>query len=133
MSEIQFEVGDRVWSFSKREWGNVFQIDPNSTVNVHFESGYFWRPTSDLFFEEIPIPESARVRPKPKHRFTPGDPVCVRQRDTWYPRAFDSQRADGKFICRASSCPTEVGVWPECVPYDRILLGFDAVEEKNNE
>lgn len=138
MSEIKFELDDRVWSFRSRDWGSVVELDDRDQpgtfkIKVQFAKYGAWCEADDLFFEEIIIPESARTRPKPKHEFKPGDPVCVRGFDfqfgKWYPRAFESKRADGKFICRASSCPNEIGVWAECVPYDRTLLGFDAEEK----
>lgn len=135
MSKIKFEIGDRVWSEADKRWGKIAdapQMFPFVMVHLDNEDVYCARFPGLLFFEEIHIPESARTRPTPKYTFTPGEPVCVRSSHsgTWYLRAFTSQRADGKFICRASSCPTDTGVWTECEPYDRTLLGFDAATER---
>ncbi len=69
----------------------------------------------------------------PKHEFKPGDPVCVRRSSKnalWLLRAFVEER-NGEFVC-VSGRGWQDG-WPECVPYDPTLLGFDAVEEKNDE
>lgn len=69
----------------------------------------------------------------PKHEFKPGDPVCVRRSSKnalWLLRAFVEER-NGEFVC-VSGRGWQDG-WPECVPYDPTLLGFDAAEEKNDE
>ncbi|MBK8150836.1 MAG: hypothetical protein IPK58_22195 [Acidobacteria bacterium] len=141
MSEMNFRVGDRVWSFSTRKWGKVIDTDSCHSATamefeVEFEDGSTsWHGFDDLFFEEIVIPESARTRPTPKHVFKPGDPVCVKGvRGVWYCRVFKSIGPDGEFLCVSNADPCDGGApWPECRPYDRTLLGFDAVEEKNNE
>lgn len=66
MNEIKFQVDDRVWSFSRQEWGEVREIGQQGMVIVVFGPHDFgWFDPSTLFFEEIPIPESARTRPKP--------------------------------------------------------------------
>ncbi len=129
----QFEVGDRVWSFRYRDWGKVLESN-DFDIKIEFErEGIEWCEVEDLFFEEIVIPESARVRPIPKHELKPGQPVCVKLKASrnWHIRAFVKERDDGTFICTAGGGTGRNAVWPQCVPYDRTLLGFDA--EKNNE
>ena len=69
-----FKVGDRVWLYGLRIWGTVTKVskEPNSPypVRVEFEDGKAFSFTSDgkfisentyrdLYFEEIPIPDSA--------------------------------------------------------------------------
>ncbi len=141
MNEMKFEVGDRVWSFEDNVWVTVVDIEKvyPDTVRVCFDNEpnrWILRPKRFLFFEEIVIPPSARTRPKPKHEFTPGDVVCVRGNGItqWHVRAFTGYE-HGMFKARVSEPGASLGdgYWPECVPYDRTLLGFDAVEEKNDE
>lgn len=135
MNEIKFEVGDQVWAFSRQEWGEVREIGHQGMVMVVFGPHNFgWFEPSTLFFEEIVIPESARIRPTPKYVFKPGEPVCVRSGGIWHCRVFVSINEKGRFICRSSADPTsDLGTWLECEPYDQTLLGFDANEGENNE
>ena len=134
MNEMQFEKGDRVFHVAHR-WCEVIARASDGLIKVWLsrngttEIEYF--DPRELFFEEIVIPESARTRPK--HAFKPGDPVCVRRSSKnalWLLRAFVEER-NGEFVC-VSGRGWQDG-WPECVPYDPTLLGFDAVEEKNDE
>ncbi len=137
MNEIQFEKGDRVWSIRHQRWGvvqkreGIYGISSGVLVCFYEDKDTLIDPDW-LVFEEIIIPPSARTRPKPKHEFKPGDPVCVRGDDQdWHLRAFDREQ-DGRFLCYQGNADLEYD-WLECVPYDRTLLGFDAVEEKNDE
>ena len=138
MSEqIQFEIGDRVWSFRYKDWGKIVDIDDpdNYPIKVEFErESTEWCEVDDIYFEEIVIPESARVRPIPKHEFKPGQPVCVKLKASrnWHIRAFVKERGDGTFICTAGGGTGRNAVWPQCVPYDRTLLGFGAVGEEGD-
>ncbi len=141
MSEMNFRVGDRVWSFSTRKWGKVIDTDSCHSATamefeVEFEDGSTsWHGFDDLFFEEIVIPESARTRPTPKHVFKPGDPVCVRQADNypWQIRAFIKDSDTDGWCVTSSDARERSSYWQQCVAYDRTLLGFDAVEEKNDD
>lgn len=84
-----FEVGDRVFSTS-RGWGVVDRISNGEVypVVVKFDRDQLVTYTGDgkqfqsalrtLFFEEIPIPESALVR---KHRHKKGDLVWYKPSD----------------------------------------------------
>ncbi len=135
MSELKFEIGDRVWSFKYKDWGKVVDIDEDEgnypPIQVEFQrESTQWCETDDVFFEEIRIPPSARTRPKPKHEFKPGDPVCVKGvKGVWHCRVFKSIGPDGEFLCVLNADPCDGGApWPECRPYDRTLLGFDAGE-----
>lgn len=133
MNEIKFEIGDRVWSFRSRRWGSVVKLDDRDQpgtfkIQVQFAKYVAWCEADDLFFEEIPIPESARTRPTPKYQFQPGEPVCVCDGKTWHIRAFTREAGNGTFEARANSYEPSDN-WPECVPYDRTLLGFDAEEK----
>ncbi|MBK8150828.1 MAG: hypothetical protein IPK58_22155 [Acidobacteria bacterium] len=70
MSEqIQFELGDRVWSILRRQWGTVDRYEPDREdwVWVKFDLTKDLAITgcdvNELFFKEIHIPKAARVRP----------------------------------------------------------------------
>ncbi|MBK8150827.1 MAG: hypothetical protein IPK58_22150 [Acidobacteria bacterium] len=132
MSEqIQFEVGDRVWSFSRQEWGEVREIGQQGMVMVVFGPHNFgWFDPSTLFFEEIVIPPSARTRPKLK-QFKPGDVVLVEN--------FEGQ-PELRVVVRSDVVTAVLRVLGRpsydynhallrIQPYDRTLLGFDAVED----
>ncbi len=135
MDESEFEKGDRVWSFSNRQWATIIDINPNAIelqVYVRLDSNrYVWCVTGDLVFEEIPIPESARTRAKPKHEFKPGDVVLA--------EGFEGQPELRVFV-RSNVISAVLRVLgtlsydyeqalSRIQPYDRTLLGFDAVEE----
>ncbi len=95
MNEMNFEVGDRVWSFKYKDWGKVVDIDEDEgnypPIQVEFQrESTQWCETDDVFFEEIVIPPSARVRPKPKHDLKIDDRVLVRDTgdEDWSKRHF---------------------------------------------
>ena len=127
MSEqIQFEIGDRVWSVLRRQWGDV--DEHNGYVWVRFDgddTNLARCDAEELFFEEIVIPPSARTRPTPKHEFKPGDPVCVRNKGEWAIRAFVREIKDGKGVECVNYDSGKPIAWSECRPYDRTLLGFE--------
>ena len=133
MSEqIQFEIGDRVWSFSRQERGEVREIGQQGMVMVVFGPHNFgWFDPSTLFFEEIVIPPSARTRPTPKHEFKPGD-VVLAEGFAGQPELRVFVRSDvGSAVLRNLGTPSYdyEQALSRVKPYDRTLLGFDAVEE----
>ncbi len=69
MSEqIQFEIGDRVWSLLDDELGTVVEVEAVMWVCLRLDSKEHLvskRHHKTVFFEKIVIPESARTR-KPK-------------------------------------------------------------------
>ena len=135
MSEIR--VGDRVWAFSTRKWGKVIDTDSCHSATamefeVEFEDGSTsWHGFDDLFFEEIVIPPSARTRPTPKHEFKPGD-VVLAEGFAGQPELRVFVRSDvGSAVLRNLGTPSYdyEQALSRVKPYDRTLLGFDAVEE----
>lgn len=75
MIKDRFETGDRVWTFSNG-WGHVVRVtNERYSVRVQFENEdtvtytedgrlYEYDKNTSLFFDEIPIPETALRRPK---------------------------------------------------------------------
>lgn len=120
-----FRVGDRVWDF-QFGWGRINEIAVDAyPVGVYFDErpGIEWFSKDGkyedheslhrtLFFEEIPIPESAIKRPWTPE---PGEWVAVKNSmdSCWHIREFVKQE-DSSFVCKApivGNCS-----WHECRP-----------------
>lgn len=82
MEKDEFQVDDRVWD-RVWGWGTITSMTARSVddIYVYFDRGVGeFRPASCLFFEEVPIPESALRRPEPpqpKYDFQRGDVILV--------------------------------------------------------
>lgn len=130
MSKIQFGIDDQVWSFKYKKWGKIVDIeefyDPSIEVDFGDETIY-WCDKGDLFFEEIVIPESAKIRPQPKHVFKPGDVVLARQACGLCLLVVNHVLADGlilqKIEGRYSYEYAKINI-EDVQPYDSTLIGF---------
>lgn len=135
--DIIFEVGDRVWSFSRREWGTVKDLDDESIgcIYVKFDSVtyHFSCLKRDLFFEEFIVPESARVRPQPKHEFKPGEVVMAKGFEGQTELRVFVRSKGGSVVLRALGIDNYDYEHPlsRIKPYDKTILGFDADEGGN--
>ena len=111
-------------------WVKIVDIGPASgqwRVELEGSSLSMILGESALFFGEFEIPGTALTRPKPRYEFQPGDPVIVwDDGDTKSVMAFVKYRDDGRAVAQADNTAALFS-WDNCVPYDRRLLGFEAI------
>lgn len=124
MSKDPFRVGDRVWTLDG--WGvmkGIDHLDTKMPYHVVLDTGkQFWCREHEVFFHELEIPESARVRP---HEFKEGDPVIVWNNGSVSQHLAAFCRKEGLRFCTRGSHPYyPEPVWDNCIPYERTLFGF---------